>query len=191
MEIKYLISKLLLFCLLSCHSVNETEKEMKLFLGSQVNFSDELVQQLSVENDYFLIIYLETEGCVPCSFKNLMLLDHYKDDFEKFNTGVVLIIKDNDNKEQIRTMFIEMKMKYPLFFDKDNRLLENNPIISTNSLCHTFIIDRDMKVIWIGSPIASTKSIKRYRELMFHTIKLNPRKPFPLVLKTPTGRLPP
>ena len=191
MKIKYLISELLLFCLLSCHSVSETEKEMRHFLGSKVNLPNELVQQLSVENYYYLIIYLETKDCVPCSFNNLTLLDHYKDDFEKFNTGVVFIIKENEHKEQIRNMFTEMKMKYPLFFDKDDCFLKNNPLISTNPLCHTFIIDSDMKVIWIGSPIANTKSIERYRELMFHIIKHNSGKPFLPALQTSKERLPP
>jgi hypothetical protein len=191
MEIKYLISGLFLFFLLSCRSVSETEKEMKQFLGSKVDLPDELVQRLSAKNDYYLIIYLETEDCIPCSLNNITLLDHYKDDFEKFNTGIALIIKENDDKEQIRDMFVEMKIKYPLFFDKDDYLLKNNPIISTNPLCHTFIIDRDMKVIWIGSPIANAKSIERYRELMFHIIKLNPGKPSSPALQTPAGRLPP
>jgi hypothetical protein len=157
---------MLLFGLLSCRHVSEAEKEMKQFSGSKVDLPDGLIQLLSAENDYHLIIYLETEDCVPCSLNNVTLLDHYKDDFKKFNTGVALIIKENDDKEQIRDMFVEMKIKHPLFFDKDDYLLKNNPIIATNPLCHTFIVDRNMKVIRIGSPVANTKSIERYREMM-------------------------
>jgi hypothetical protein len=94
------------------------------------------------------------------------LLDYYKEDFKRFNTGIVLVIKENDNKEQIKNLFAEMKIKYRLFFDRDDYLLENNPVISANPLCRTFIIDKNMKVIWIGSPVTNTKSIEGYRKMM-------------------------
>ncbi len=59
-----------------------------------------------------------------------------------------------------------MKVSYLLFFDKESSFLNKNPIISTNLLCRTFIIDMSMKVIWVGYPHANAKSIKRYREVM-------------------------
>jgi hypothetical protein len=166
MNIKYILTGLLLIGLLSCRPVSEAEKEMKQFLGSKVDLSNALVQQLPVENDFYLVIYLEAEECIPCSLNKVTILDHYSDDLKKFNTGVVLIIKENDNMEQIRELFAGMKIKHLLFFDRDDYLLKNNPIISTNPLCHTFIIDKDLKVIWIGSPVANIKSIERYREMM-------------------------
>jgi hypothetical protein len=166
MKVNYLLTGLLLFGFLSCRSVSEAEKEMKRFLGSKVDLPNTLVQQLPVENDFYLIIHLEAEDCIPCSLNKVTLLDYYKEDFKRFNTGIVLIIKEDDNKEQIKNLFAEMKIKHHLYFDRNDYLLENNPIISANPLCRTFIIDKNMKVIWIGSPITNTKSIEGYREMM-------------------------
>ncbi|MDR2773235.1 MAG: redoxin domain-containing protein [Tannerella sp.] len=166
MKVNYILTGLLLLGLYSCRPVSETEKEMKQFLGSKVDLPNTLVQQLPIENDFYLIIYLEAEDCIPCSLNKVTLLDRYRDDLKKFNTSVVLIIKENDNREQIKELFAGMKIEYPFFFDKDDYLLENNHIISTNPLCHTFIIDKNMKIIWIGSPVANAKSIERYRKMM-------------------------
>jgi hypothetical protein len=83
MNIKYILTGLLLFGLLSCRPVSEAEKEMKQFLGSKVDLSNALVRQLPVENDFYLVIYLEAEDCIPCSLNKVTLLDHYRDDLKK------------------------------------------------------------------------------------------------------------
>ncbi|MDR0743815.1 MAG: redoxin domain-containing protein [Tannerella sp.] len=167
MKIYYLLTGLLLLSLHSCRPVSETEKEMKRFLGSKVDLPEELVQQISgASSNYHLVIYLEAADCVPCSLSKLTILNQYAEDFEKFNTDIVLVIDESENKKQIEESFTGMKIEYLFFFDKDNYLLKNNPIISTNLLCRTFIIDKNMEVIWIGSPIANAKSIEGYRRMM-------------------------
>jgi hypothetical protein len=167
MNIYYLLTGLLSLCTHSCRPVGETEKEMKQFLGSRVDLPDELVQQLSgASSDYHLVIYLEAADCVPCSLSKLTILNQYAEDFEKFNTDIVLVIDESENKKQIEESFAKIKIQHLLFFDKDGYLLNNNPVISANILCRSFITDTNMKVIWIGYPHANSKSIERYREMM-------------------------
>jgi hypothetical protein len=164
-----LIALLLFISLYSCRSTGETEKEIKQFLNSKVDLPDKLVQQLhQTRSNYHLVVYLNAENCVPCSLSKFTTLNHYKDDFEKFNTDMVLIVDESEgkNKEQIEDFFSDMRIRNLLFFDEDNYLLDKNPIISTNHLCRAFIVDTSMKVIWIGYPHANAKSIERYREMM-------------------------
>ncbi len=107
MKIHYLlINLLLLIGLSSCHSSSETEKEIKQFLNSKVDLPAELVQQLyNARSNYHLIIYLDAADCVPCSLSKFTILNHYKDDFEKFNTNIVLIVDKSENKKQIESFF--------------------------------------------------------------------------------------
>lgn len=168
MKIAYLLTGLLFFAgLPSCHSVSETEKEIKQFLGSTVVLPDELVQSLSEgQSTYHLVMYLDSADCVPCSLEKITTLNYYKDDFEKFNTDIVLVVEEDENQQFITDFFTEMKIPYSLFFDRDDYLLSHNPIISKNPLCHAFITDKDRKVIWVGYPHANAETLERYKKMM-------------------------
>jgi peroxiredoxin len=139
---------------------------MKRFLGSRVDLPESDVRNLPANNDYFLIIYLEEGECIPCALNKVTLLKQYKNDLDKFNIGVVLITKENENREDVINLFSNMSIEYPLLFDKDDYLFKNNPIISSNTSCRTFIIDKDMKVVFIGSPIENNESVERFRKTM-------------------------
>jgi hypothetical protein len=157
---------LMLFFMASCHPASQKATELKRFLGSTVDFPENIAQRFSKEKAYFLVIYLKAEECIPCALNKVTLLGHYKSDFEKFSTEIILITKEDGNKEQIKTMFSEMGINYPLLFDREDGFLTKNPVISSNRLCRAFIVDRKMKVIWIGSPVETAKSMERYREMM-------------------------
>jgi hypothetical protein len=90
MNVNYILTGLLLFGFLSCRPVSEAEKEMKRFLGSIVDLPDALVHQLPAENDFYLIIHLEAEDCIPCSLNKATLLDYYKPEFGLRNSRLRL-----------------------------------------------------------------------------------------------------
>ncbi|MDR0743657.1 MAG: hypothetical protein LBF05_04810 [Tannerella sp.] len=93
MNIYYLLTGLLLLGLYSCRPVSETVTEMKQFLGSKVYLPEELIQQFSgTSSNYHFVIYLEAANCVQCSLSKLTILNQYAEDFEKFNTDIVLVI---------------------------------------------------------------------------------------------------
>jgi alkyl hydroperoxide reductase subunit AhpC len=137
------------------------------FLGSTIDISQIFQQELSMTKMYFFIIYLETNECIPCSLQKVTLLDHYKGDFEKFNTQIILVTRDDEKKkEEIKKIFSDMNIRYPLFFDKDDYFVKQNPIILSTPNCKAFIIDKNNKVIWVGYPIETAQSIERYRKMM-------------------------
>lgn len=168
---KYWLLCLIIF--ISCNKGHEIKSEIESFLGSTVVMTKDIenkIEEFFPEKKYFLLIYLENKECMPCKLEKVDMLKHYKSDFDKFYTGIALIIQDGDKKderrEDVRFLLKEAGMDYPIIFDENDEFIKNNKAIS-NKLCRTFIVDKDKKVIWIGSPIQNEKSMTRYRRIMF------------------------
>lgn len=167
---KWLCFLLMILLLLSCKSngKKDIEPDVKSFLGSIAIVNRDIEQKISasfVDKDYILIIYLEIEDCMPCILDNVNLLKIYQSDFDKFKTGVLLIIQDSDKNNEINSIIEELDIHYPVFFDKGDSFRDSNKSMN-HKVCHTFIMNKDYEVIWIGSPIKNEQSLIRYREMM-------------------------
>ena len=151
-----------------CRQKSSAEQEAMRFLGSTVEVGDGLMQAMEtglVGREYILVIYLPTEECVPCKMEHVRLLRHYQSDLERFGTGVAVVIQDTAREREIRDMFERERLDYSLVCDRDDELIGLNPTIA-NPLCHTFIMDRGGRVVWIGSPVLNEQSLERYRKAM-------------------------
>jgi peroxiredoxin len=160
-----LLYLLLIFCY-GCKQEDRNVSELKQFLGSEVYVPENILTNFSRDNKYHLIMYIDTNECMPCHLEKIKLFKYYKNDFEKYQTEIILIAEENDKKSQLLSLLRDMKIDYPLLFSPDHQFLERNRTIRSNSFCRTFVIDNDKKVIWIGNPILSAETIGRYREMM-------------------------
>lgn len=166
---------LMILLLLSCksNSKKDIEPEVKSFLGSKVIMNKDIKQKISTclfDKDYVLILYFEIEDCMPCILDNVNLLKIYKSDFDKFKTGILLVIQDSDKNDDIKSIIKELDIHYPVFFDGGNFFRDSNKSMK-NTIGHTFIINKHYEVIWIGSPIKNEQTLIRYRKMMNMLLK--------------------
>lgn len=166
MNWKYFILIVILF--FSCKEKRTIDPEIKAFLGSNVVVNSQLgkiVQGELSEKDYILLLYFKIDDCVPCSLDKVNLLKIYESDWEKFKTGILLVIQDNDKKDEILSLMNDLDIQYPVFFDVGNHFKESNRAVQ-HEIAQTFVMDKENKVIWIGSPIKNEQTLIRYRKMM-------------------------
>lgn len=77
---------------------------------------------------------------------------------------VVFVINTVDSVE-IKSLFEKEKMTVPLFFDHKNAFFVKNKIPKENNL-HTFLLDKNNRVVLIGSPINNEKMWNLYKEVI-------------------------
>lgn len=160
---------LMIILTISCANKNNNiNPEVKSFLNSKIiktNDLDREIKNYYPDKDYILLLYLKTEDCAPCVLEKVNMLNAYISDFEKFKTGVLLMIQEGEKNEEISLIVDDLEIDYPIVFDKDNKFIESNKPIQ-NKICQTFIMDKEYKVIWIGSPIQNKETLTRYYKMM-------------------------
>lgn len=166
---KYCCLILMIISSISCTNKNNNiDPKIKSFLGSTIIVTNDLnrkIQNYYSDKDYILLLYLATEDCAPCVLEKVKMLNAYSSDFKKFSTGILLIIQDGEKNEEISFIINDLEIDYPVIFDKNNKFIENNKSIQSK-ICQTFIMDKEYKVIWIGSPIQNKETLTRYYKMM-------------------------
>lgn len=110
--------------------------------------------------------YIRLADCISCSMSRQAKLCYRKSELAEYDTGVLLIIEDNDKKDEIRTLITDMHINLDYIFDVKNEFAKANPIMAENPICDMCLIDKTGKVIWLGSPIRNEQSLERYRKMM-------------------------
>lgn len=122
---------------------------------------------LSSERDYTIVSYVDLNGCVNCKLR----LDVWKDFLEKKdsifgkNVLLVLVLHPRTKKEMV-DLLKQHQFKYPICIDLNDRFNKLNNLVDDSNF-HTFLLDRNDKIIAIGNLIHNPK----VKELYFSLIK--------------------
>lgn len=169
----YILFVFTIFIIVSCINKKNIDPEIKAFLGSTIITTDSLttsIQSHYSDKDYIMLIYFTSEDCAPCVLEKVNLLKTYKNEFSKFRTGIILMIQDCNKNDDVKFIMKEMGIDYPLVFDYKESFKSKNKAMDKN-ICQTFIMNKQNKVIWIGSPIQNEKSLTLYRKMMKKLIR--------------------
>ena len=167
---------LIIVLIVSCQSNNIAE-QIKLFCSTKVElpvtsmiklYPEEKFDDTTVIKDMTMIIYIDSATCQSCAFKSL-----YKwNDIINNNKNVEFkFIVDNRDVEYVNNKFIRSFLKHEILVDTGSVFLEKNPLFPTNNLLHSFMINKEHNVIYVGSPIANEKM-----EALFKKVIANEQK---------------
>ncbi|MDR1340067.1 MAG: hypothetical protein LBK58_08465 [Prevotellaceae bacterium] len=163
--------------LLSCHSNknNETEKiklivrewqnkTIKIPPGSieyKVTGRDTICPDIW-SKPYKILTYVDSIGCTGCQlglpqwkqFIDLSVI-------EQLDIGFIFIVHSVDY-EIFELMLQESDFHYPIIYDRNNDFDKLNHF--SKSAYRTFLIDKDNKVLLLGSPVYNPELIKLYKK---------------------------
>lgn len=164
---KFLRNASLFVCLLSCILLFVTScrnrcvrSDLENFIGSKIIMPDSFCIDTTAHIN--LIVYYAPENCVSCKIKSLYRWDELlliADSLPDFNISFIFqtnALQNHDIKS----------LDYPIILDSVVDFIGLNPAIPADSRYHTFLLDRDNRVVLVGNPLASDTMWSLFRKTL-------------------------
>ena len=160
----------------ACGGNNESkkqfEKDLRLFKTQMITLPDNIISkhydeqtqsQVSLLNRPLkMIVYVNRTGCMDCRLRSLIPIYMFiLENRHLENFGVIIILNPSD-KENADNVLREMNFRHTIFYDLDGSFERLNPHLPTNELFHTFLLNKDNKVVLVGNPVHNEKLKKLY-----------------------------
>lgn len=111
-----------------------------------------------------MLIYVSKSGCTNCKLRALLPIymfilenKHLKD------FGVVIVLKTED-REATESVLKDLRFRQTVFYDLDGSFERLNPQLPMDEEFHTLLLDKENKVVLIGSPAHNEELNKLYLE---------------------------
>lgn len=178
MNFRNFIMVFILFSLFSCGNQKKEDVAalLKTWSGKEILFPANPVFTVqgkdtidfSMTGKYKILTYVDSIGCISCKLQ----LGKWKTFMEEvdsvgMNSARFLFFFTPEKRRDLLITLKSERFTYPICIDRENRLNELNNFPTSDMNFHTFLLDRDNKVIAIGNPIHNPK----VRELYLQIIK--------------------
>ena len=114
-----------------------------------------------------MIVWYDTTGCSSCRINRLYeweeLLAYSKALRDKFQFFFVMTPKTAD-MESIRFSLMTYPINHPVWIDTASYFARANPQVPIGDRFHTFLLDRDNRVVQVGDPTTEESLMNRYKK---------------------------
>ena len=153
---------LLLFC--SCAN-NRLIKELEQFMGQEINLSSDLSalweeKEITLsdfaEAPLKLVVWYDSLGCTSCDVSRMYQWSEmisYADSLAESFRIVYLFTPKKDNLYSLNITLQADKLDYPIFIDQHATFVKQNPSLSKNRQLHSFLLDKNNRVVLVGNPL--------------------------------------
>ena len=110
-----------------------------------------------------ILVYVDSIGCTPCRLQLpewKALLEEMKPVHDRVS---VLFVFQPQNIEELDMLFLRYGVRTPYFQDEDEKFKKVNSFPGDMS-SQVFLLDKDNRVVLVGSPIGNTKLWQLYRK---------------------------
>lgn len=159
-----------LFCF-SCSQKNGQDKkleaELRAFKEKAIIFPDNMEAKICegktpldttlLNRTSKMVVYVGPDGCTDCKLRSLMPLYMFiLENRHRDNFGVVVIVHSED-REATETVLTELRFRHTVFYDVDGSFKRLNPQLPDSEHFHTFLLNKENKVVLIGNPTHNEK----------------------------------
>ncbi len=178
MNIKFtvLLSVLVLIC--SCEKKNFADDILKMQSrpidlttceGAVCYENGEKSTYTCADSAYRLIIYVDSTSCSPCFISHMYDYEEAVEKFDSAGIRTLFIFEPSlDKMEDVRFLLEQQAYPFLSVIVRNGRFSSANPHLSSSSLLHSFLLDKENKVIVVGNPAQNNK----VKELMLKTVIL-------------------
>lgn len=164
----------LIIALISCFALAVScnnapiDKIVQSMMGQEVIIPTTLTlysknTELDATNNEFLtklIVYLDSTECSSCAFNSMYiwekLLIYSKTSKNKLDIIFIAAPKEEDTTHVVNSI-ISNNDDCPIYLDKHHDFSKTNSFIPKDNKFHTFLLDKNNKIIMIGNPTKSDK----------------------------------
>ena len=117
---------------------------------------------------YKMVVYTDSTECSSCAIGHLYVWEPILDSlmtFPEYNETVFIFAPSKTDCSKVEKELRYSDFKYPVYLDTCNVFAELNNI-PINRLMHTFLIDKEGRVVLVGNPLSNSK----IQELLFKVL---------------------
>lgn len=174
---KKIIYLLIIAMLSSCARIS-LSRNIRKFVGSTIQYPSELMF-IEGRNPHYkihdapngsLIIWYDTNECSPCRLSSISdlkkIFNLCRDSLQGIDVRIVFS-PSFEKKDLFMEIVQDSEREFPIFVDDKNVFGEVNKTIPQEPKYHTFLIDKDNKVLLTGNPLWGPAIWNLYRTTMF------------------------
>ena len=124
------------------------------------NGKDTVVSEERYDTDFKLVVYSDTAACSSCGLKTMYLWDDLIHALESYGKSVSLCFIFMPLQKDLEEFYFTMRTMAPLLpvhVDTAGIFIRENPHIPREAVYHTFLLDKDNRVVLVGNPSRSEK----------------------------------
>lgn len=160
----------------ACSQKNEQDKQLetdlRLFKEKAITFPDNMLAKVCdgqlpsdttlLDRPSKMVIYVGKDGCTNCKLRSLLPIYMFiLENKHRENFGVVIILNTAD-REATEKLLTDMRFRQTVFYDLDGSFERLNPHLPSGEDFHTFLLNKENKVVLIGNPTHNEKLNKLY-----------------------------
>lgn len=115
---------------------------------------------------YKILIYMDSTGCTDCKLQlhkwSILINESKKEMLGLVNFQFYIHPK---NEKELLMILQRYNFEYPIHIDKENELNELNKFYPDNKY-HTFLLNKENRVVLIGNPINTTQIWSLYKQVI-------------------------
>lgn len=173
---RFLLLSVAAILLCACGTNRPDASKIQQWIGASVVLPDDLAIRadgrdtvwtaLDTATSARIVVYYDAEGCTPCKLKELLQWKSLIEtcNSEKLPVRFVFILNTGGTPRQEldRTVY-SMRFTHPVLIDTADSFERHNPQLPDEALFHTFLLDRENRVVLVGSPIGRPKMWELYK----------------------------
>lgn len=165
---------LLVFTMISCGG--GIKKDLERFIGQEIEIPRDLpvslngkdsLQAYSSPKDVKMVVWYDSTGCSSCRLKNLWQWEDYAHYADSAGFDLFIILSPTAaNVHSVNLAVRSQKVSFPVYKDYDCSFYELNSQMPSNSALHTFLLDKNDKVVIAGDPLNNPNLDGLYRNVI-------------------------
>jgi hypothetical protein len=170
--------------LISCKN-RELRRELEEFVAKEIVVHDGMWQIVGGQDSIFmnqtaevtrLIVWVDSLGCSTCRINKMFEYAEMVDYCKEIDNGFVPLFVFSPPHSMIGDVIYAMKFNefdYPIIIDEKQAFPAANPHIPADSRFHTFLIDKNGKVVLVGDPVNNPALWELYKTTITTLIENN------------------
>lgn len=123
---------------------------------SLVTAEGEIIDSVALEPIPKLVIFIDSTECRMCRISKLQIYHPLYELSKQQNFQLMILVGGFDyDTIPISRIISDYYLEIPVYIDKDDVFRKLNPVIPNDSRLHSFLIDKDNQVLFIGDPSSS------------------------------------
>ena len=122
----------------------------------------------SADSAYKLVIYIDSASCSPCFVSHMLDYMGAVVDLDSVGVNTLFIFEPKEiQKENLESSLAQLAYPLRAIVVPNGSFSSVNPHLPSSTLLHSFLLDKENKVIVVGNPARNDK----VKELMLNTVR--------------------
>lgn len=161
--------------LVSCGN-RKLQRQMEVFTGSEITIPNGMRQMVGGRDSILmnptdgsarLVIWIDPKECSSCRIGQMFRYNDVVDYRNEVGDGFVPVFVFSPPEDKIEEVMVKLKygeFAYPVLLDEGHLFDTVNPHIPDDSRFHTFLLDKNGKVVLVGDPVYNPDLWKLYKK---------------------------